>query len=82
MGLRLRSLMVPESVKVGENVRLACLFDLENKDKEFVFVKWYKDGHEFYRFVPDRQPFNLYFPLDDIKVDVSILQHIALLSRL
>lgn len=34
-------------------------------------VKWYKDGHEFYRYVPRDSPPVQIFPREGINVDVS-----------
>jgi hypothetical protein len=35
-------------------------------------VKWYKDGYEFYRYVPRDQPPAQVFTLNGISVDVRI----------
>lgn len=47
-------------------------YDNEENDEEVLYsVKWYKDGEEFYRFVPlSKTPQNSY-SFDGIKVDVS-----------
>lgn len=34
-------------------------------------VKWYKDGHEFYRYLPSNFPPALVFRMPGISVDVS-----------
>lgn len=50
-------------------VRLGCKYDL---DGDVLYsVKWYKDGNEFYRYVPRDMPPALVFPLNGINVDVS-----------
>lgn len=67
--LRIRSLLVPESVGVGEGVRLSCLFDPENE--ELYSVKWYKDEVEFFRFLPREKPVYQCFDIGDVQVDVS-----------
>lgn len=49
------------------------LYYEENDDDEEVLysVKWYKDGDEFYRFVPRANPPQNSYSFDGIKVDVS-----------
>lgn len=67
--LRLQKLIVPNHVIRGQTLRLECYFDLE---KETLYsVKWYKDGHEFYRFVPRDDPPSQFFPLNGIHVDMD-----------
>lgn len=39
--------------------------------EELYSVKWYKDGHEFYRYIPRSMPPALVFDLPGINVDVS-----------
>ncbi|XP_076179788.1 cell adhesion molecule 2-like isoform X2 [Ptiloglossa arizonensis] len=48
------TLQIPQHVVLNETVRMQCNFDL---DQETLYsVKWYKDGHEFYRYVPRDVP--------------------------
>lgn len=62
-------LLIPQHVVRGQMVRLECTFDL---DSETLYsVKWYKDGNEFYRYVPKDKPPVLVFPLPGVTVDVS-----------
>ncbi|KAI4503436.1 hypothetical protein M0802_001658 [Mischocyttarus mexicanus] len=51
-----------------ENVTLRCEYDLGGK--ELYTVKWYKDGNEFFRFMPGSRPVGEYFPVEGIKVDI------------
>lgn len=46
--------IVPFAVRRGETVRLICKFNLE--DDTLYSVKWYKSGHEFYRYTPKQDP--------------------------
>lgn len=47
-------------------------YDNEESDEEVLYsVKWYKDGEEFYRFVPRASPPQNSYSFDGIKVDVS-----------
>jgi hypothetical protein len=44
----------------------------ENEEEETLYsIKWYKDGDEFYRFVPKLNPVQNSYNFDGIKVDVS-----------
>lgn len=63
------SLQIPEHVVLNETVHMQCNFNL---DKELLYsVKWYKDGHEFYRYVPKDAPTVLTFPVAGVNVNVS-----------
>jgi len=53
-GLRMLELIVPQHAVLGQNVSLECNFNLDNE--KLYSVKWYKDGNEFYRFVPQEMP--------------------------
>ena len=62
-------LVVPQHVVRGQSVRLECNFNLDNV--VLYSVKWYKDGNEFYRYVPKEKPPVLVFALPGVTVDVS-----------
>jgi len=63
------SLQIPEHVVLNETVHMQCNFNL---DKEQLYsVKWYKDGHEFYRYTPRDKPEVLMFPVRGVNVNVS-----------
>ncbi|KAI4497382.1 hypothetical protein M0802_007393 [Mischocyttarus mexicanus] len=66
--LRMLELVIPQYVVRGQNIRLECSFNL---DGEILYsVKWYKDGNEFYRYVPRDMPPVLVFPLPGVTVDI------------
>ena len=47
-------MVVPAQVMLGERATLQCIFDMEGE--ELYSVKWYKAGHEFFRYIPgDRE---------------------------
>lgn len=46
-------------------------YDEDNDEEVLYSVKWYKDGEEFYRFVPRANPPQNSYSFDGIKVDVS-----------
>lgn len=67
VALRMTSLQIPEHVVLNETVRMQCNFNL---DKEQLYsVKWYKDGHEFYRYTPRDKPRVLTFPVPGVNVN-------------
>lgn len=53
-------------------VRLECHYDME--DEKLYSVKWYKDGHEFYRYLPREHPPGDTFNVAGVSVDVSNIQ--------
>lgn len=62
-------LLIPTHVIRGQNVRLECNFELDSEN--LYSVKWYKDGNEFYRYVPKEMPPVVDFSLPGVTVDVS-----------
>lgn len=67
--LRLNEVTIPNHTVRGSTTRLECHYELDNED--LYSVKWYKDGHEFYRYVPRDMPPAQVFPLQGVNVDVS-----------
>ncbi|XP_071454605.1 uncharacterized protein [Hetaerina americana] len=67
--LRLLELKVPEKAELNDNLTLECTFDLGSSGAHLYCVKWYKDGHEFFRFTPDDSPPFKLFPVDGVTVD-------------
>jgi hypothetical protein len=62
--------MIPSYKFRGDEATLSCYFDLERE--ELYSVKWYKDGHEFFRYIPgDRDQKVTVFSLPGVRVDVS-----------
>ncbi|KAJ9596705.1 hypothetical protein L9F63_012270 [Diploptera punctata] len=53
-GLKLISLKIPSATNVLSTVTLKCEYDLEGR--KLYSVKWYKDGSEFFRYMPDYEP--------------------------
>ena len=71
--VRLLKLSVPGHKFVGDEGILTCRFDLEGE--ELYSVKWYKDGDEFYRFIPgERDQKVTVFQLSGVHVDVSFFK--------
>ena len=53
----------------SEKVVLRCEYDLGGED--LYSVKWYKDGAEFFRFMPGSRPSGRDFSVDGVYVDVN-----------
>lgn len=70
MTLKGMRLNVPRAVRAGHSVTLGCEYDLEGA--QLYSVKWYRENDEFYRYVPKEEPPIRVFPIQGIRVDVSI----------
>ena len=63
-------MVVPEQVILGEMASLQCIYDMEAE--ELYSVKWYKNGHEFFRYIPgDREQRITTFSLPGLHVERS-----------
>ncbi|XP_016964453.1 uncharacterized protein LOC108034159 isoform X2 [Drosophila biarmipes] len=67
-GLRLTEVRIPMYVIKGSVAQLECLYDLDGE--ALYSVKWYKDGNEFYRYVPRDMPPAQTFLLPGVNVDL------------
>lgn len=67
-GLRFKHVDISQSRFPGDVAELLCDYDLGNED--LYSIKWYKDGEEFYRFVPKGQPQASSYKMEGIDVDV------------
>uniref|UniRef100_A0A2S2QIC5 Ig-like domain-containing protein n=1 Tax=Sipha flava TaxID=143950 RepID=A0A2S2QIC5_9HEMI len=65
--LRLTELRIEEHTLVGNSTRLECKYDLQGE--KLYTVKWYKDGNEFYRFLPGESPEVQVFEVTGVHVD-------------
>lgn len=76
--LRLTEVRIPNHVTKNSTVQLECHYDLNGE--QLYSVKWYKDGNEFFRFVPRDNPPAQPFPLTGVSVDLlnSTANQIAL----
>ncbi|XP_014203715.1 uncharacterized protein LOC106636004 [Copidosoma floridanum] len=66
-GLMMTNLKIPTHVVQNQTVRMECEFDLDGEP--LYSVKWYKDGNEFYRYVPNERPDIHVFSLPGVNVD-------------
>lgn len=71
VALRMLELVVPQHVVRGQNIKLECNFNLDGET--LYSVKWYKDGNEFYRYVPQERPPVLVFQLPGVTANVRII---------
>lgn len=62
---------IPKHIMRHEDAALGCKYDLDGES--LYSVKWYKDGFEFYRYVPRDKPPAQIFPLPGVDVDVSLM---------
>ncbi|XP_071056296.1 cell adhesion molecule 3-like isoform X2 [Onthophagus taurus] len=66
--LHLVELRIPSHAVRDQSARLECHFDLDGET--LYSVKWYKDGNEFYRYVPRDSPPVQIFKLPGVTVDL------------
>lgn len=67
--LRLTEVRIPNHVVRNNTVRLECHFDMNGE--ALYSVKWYKDGFEFYRYIPKDRPPAQVFEQNGVYVNVS-----------
>lgn len=67
--LHISEIRVPKHVVTGADAQLECRYDLGGD--ALYSVKWYKDGNEFYRYVPRDMPPAQVFKLPGVHVVVS-----------
>lgn len=70
-GLRLTEVRIPNHTVRDSSPKLECHFDLDGES--LYSVKWYKDGNEFYRYVPRDMPPAQVFALPGVTVDVGVV---------
>lgn len=69
---------IPKHIMRYEDAVLGCKYDLDGES--LYSVKWYKDGFEFYRYVPRDMPPGQVFPLPGVDVDVSLSFYIIMMQ--
>ena len=67
--LSMQGLNVPNQLILGQSASLRCMYDLEGS--KLYSVKWYKNGEEFFRFMPSMEKQYEVFPVNGITIDVS-----------
>lgn len=77
-GLRLTEVRIPNHVVRDSTARLECHYDLDGE--ALYSVKWYRDGLEFYRYVPRDMPPAFIYDQSGLTIDVSNTRLNCLLS--
>lgn len=71
---------MPREAVVGSSVELRCEWRLLGGNG-LHSVKWYKDDHEFFRYVPASNPKTLIFPQSGVNVEVRLFLYVHSLSE-
>ncbi|XP_075150419.1 uncharacterized protein LOC142224523 [Haematobia irritans] len=69
LSLSMTEVRIPKHIMRHEDAALGCKYDLDGES--LYSVKWYKDGFEFYRYVPRDMPPGQVFPLPGVDVDLQ-----------
>lgn len=67
--LTMTEVKIPNHIMRLKSALLGCRYALDGES--LYSVKWYKDGHEIYRYVPRDKPPGQAFPLPGVNIDVS-----------
>jgi len=65
--IKLLDVNIPPHAIQGQDTKLVCNYDLEGDN--LYSVKWYRNGHEFYRYIPTDEPSTTIFRQPGIDVD-------------
>lgn len=68
--IKLLNVRIANHTVLGSSTKLECTYDLEGEN--LYSVKWYKDGDEFFRYLPKSTPEIQVFEKQGIYIDVSI----------
>lgn len=63
----MKGMTVPKQLILGQSATLECNYNLENS--KLYSVKWYKDGQEFFRWMPSMENKREVFPVRGVQVD-------------
>ncbi|XP_046812612.1 uncharacterized protein LOC111685096 [Lucilia cuprina] len=80
ISLTMTEVRIPKHIMRHETAALGCKYDLDGES--LYSVKWYKDGFEFYRYVPRDMPPGQVFPLPGVDVDLqNSTDNVVVLNR-
>ncbi|XP_071550508.1 uncharacterized protein [Panulirus ornatus] len=68
-GLRVTEVEVPRVVLVGHSARVRCHFALEGE--VLYSLKWWRDGQQFYQYIPRNRPKMAVFTIPGVTVNVA-----------
>ncbi|XP_055840348.1 uncharacterized protein LOC129907891 [Episyrphus balteatus] len=67
-GITMTELKIPNHIMRFKTAVLGCRYSLDGES--LYSVKWYKDGYEFYRYLPRDSPPGQAFPLPGVNIDL------------
>lgn len=67
--LAMKGVTVPKQLILGQSATLECKFDLEGS--KLYSLKWYKNGEEFYRFMPSMENQFEVFRVSGVNIDLA-----------
>jgi len=67
--IKLLNVRIANHTVLGSSTKLECTYDLEGEN--LYSVKWYKNGDEFFRYLPKSKPKIQVFEKRGIYIDVS-----------
>jgi len=67
--IKLLNVRIANHTVLGSSTKLECTYDLEGEN--LYSVKWYKNGDEFFRYLPKSKPNIQVFEKRGIYIDVS-----------
>ncbi|KAK4027416.1 hypothetical protein OUZ56_016462 [Daphnia magna] len=65
--LQIMEFAVPEAVKMGEDHQLICQYQLSSAETLY-FLRWYKDGNEFFRYMPKETPAHRVYNVSGVRI--------------
>lgn len=74
---------MPKEAEVGDSIDLKCDWRILGGSNLYS-VKWYKDDHEFFRYLPDinQRIRTQIFPRPGVKVEVRLLIYVCLIFEI
>lgn len=76
--MSVRNISVPRYLVVGQRATLGCQFDL-GADQVYSLT-WWKDGKQFYQYIPSKSAPAVVFTVPGISVNVSNQQENAMIT--
>ena len=67
--LQITEFSVPIAAKVGEDRQLSCQYQLSSNETLY-FLRWYKDGNEFFRYMPKETPAQRVYNVSGVRIKV------------
>ncbi|XP_046642780.1 uncharacterized protein LOC124327815 [Daphnia pulicaria] len=65
--LQITDFLVPLAAKVGEDRQLSCQYQLGSNETLY-FLRWYKDGNEFFRYMPKETPAQRVYNVSGVRI--------------